>query len=252
MATLLVPLNLTPGAYAVCLRGLCGQDELSVEETNTAQVLAFLEPLILHDSKGNQLHSREIVTADRDRLIAHLYMSLYGSKVESTVTCRDCRQKFDLNFSLADLLAHCIPSSAIKGDDGYYEASPGISFRFPNGEDELAIQGLDTNSAIDLLVERCCAKGVTGANSQEIQARMADMAPLLNQELTAVCPECNCVQQVQFDMQTFFLARIYQERTTLLHEIHCIASTYHWSREEILAIPRNQRKQFAALIQSGN
>ena len=86
MSQLFIPLLLTPGADAVWLRTLCGNDELAIEDTDTKNLLYFLESLIRKNAAGNTPGAAKIVTADRDRLLAFLYISLYGIKVESTVS----------------------------------------------------------------------------------------------------------------------------------------------------------------------
>jgi hypothetical protein len=40
-----------------------------------------------------------------------------------------------------------------------------------------------------------------------------------------------------------------KERPRLLYEIHRIASSYHWSQQEILQLPRTLRKQYVELIE---
>jgi Cft2 family RNA processing exonuclease len=71
----------------------------------------------------------------------------------------------------------------------------------------------------------------------------------MNLEMQAICPECAREQNVRFDMQTFLLVRLKKERPRLLYEIHRIASSYHWSQQEILQLPRTLRKQYVELIE---
>ncbi len=247
---LYIPLHLTPGAGGVYLRSLCGADEMAVENTDTRNLIHLLESLLLPEPTGNKVNAAWIVTADRDRLLALLYISMYGPKIESTVSCRECKQKFDLDFSLDELLQHYRPEAI--ADDGRYHLEPGISFRLPNGEDEMLINGLVGAEAERQLLERCLLEGNAETDNEKVQLKMAELAPVLSLEMQAVCPECNQMQLVQFDMQSFFLTKLIQERSLLIREIHNIASQYHWPQQEILNLPRNLRKQYAALIQPDN
>ncbi|NCA84380.1 MAG: hypothetical protein EOM83_02270 [Clostridia bacterium] len=249
---LFIPLQLTPGAEGVYLRSLCGADELALENTGIINLIHLLESLMSIGTSDNKINAAQIVTADRDRLMAMLYISLYGSKVESTLNCRSCNQKFDLDFSLDELLKHYQPPPVPVFDNGTYEIESGISFRLPTGEDELQISGYTTEDAEKLLLERCLLEGNPAADSAKVQLKMAELAPLLNMEMEAVCPECSHSQNVQFDMQSFLLTKLKQERPVLIREIHSIASQYHWSQKEILDLPRSLRKQYAALIQPEN
>jgi hypothetical protein len=77
---------------------------------------------------------------------------------------------------------------------------------------------------------------------------MNQIAPPLSGDIETHCPECQRVQHVHFDMQTYFMARMKQERRRVTAEIHCIAMAYKWSHSEILALPRSLRKRYASLI----
>jgi len=242
---------MTPGAEGVYLRNLNGADELALENGSTKSLVALLEALKQGAYPDNDLRAAQIVTADRDRLLAMLYISLYGPRVESTISCQVCGQKFDLDFSLEELLKHLHPLSEVP-EDGTYSIEPGISFRLPTGEDEILIAAAARDEQEKLLLERCLVEGNPGSDNEKVQLKMAEVAPVLSMEMEAVCPECGHSQQVHFDMQSFFLARLKQEKPLLLHEVHLVASHYHWSHKEILELPRRLRKQYVALIQSGN
>jgi len=249
---LFILLQLTPGAEGVYLRGLCRADEMKVENTDTKNLITLLESLLQPAITGNNVQAAKIVTADRDRLLAALYISLYGAKVESTVNCEECRQKFDLDFSLNEIIRHYQPSAASVSNDGKYQIEPGICFRLPTGEDEILISGFSGVEAERRLFERCLLNGNPETDNEKVQSKMAELAPVLSMNMQAICPECSHEQQVQFDIQSFFLTKLKQERPALIREIHSIASQYHWSQQEILDLPRNLRKQYAALIQSEN
>lgn len=247
---LLIPLRLTPGVESITLRSLRGRDEIVIQNTGTKNLLSFLESLIQSEQSTNKINSSQIVTADRDRLLALFYISLYGAKIESTVSCKECDQKFDLDFRLDELLQHYQPSTSILLNSGKYELESGVCFRLPNGEDEILIEGLNIEEAEKQLFERCLLNGDIETDKEKVQQKMAELAPLLTMNMQTICPECSHVQEVRFDIQSFFLTRLYQEKSTLLREIHSIASHYHWSHQEILELPRNLRKQYAALIES--
>jgi hypothetical protein len=246
-----IPLRLTPGIGGVYLRSLSGADEMSVENTGTKNLISLLESMMQPGSSGNKVHAAQIVTADRDRLLASLYISIYGNKIESTVNCTACGQKFDLDFLLDELLRHYQPAVAVS-ENGSYQLEPGISFRLPNGEDEMFINGFTGAEAEKQLLQRCLLEGNAETDNEKVQLKMAELAPVLSMEMQATCPECSNTQQVQFDMQSFFLTKLRQERPALIREIHNIASQYHWSQQEILSLPRNLRKQYAALILQDN
>ncbi len=249
---LFIPLRLTPGAEGIYLRSLRGADEMTIKNTGTKNLICLLESLIQSSKTSIKVDAAQIVTADRDRLLAALYISMYGAKIESTVNCKECSQKFDLDFWLNELLEHYQPSTATLPDGGKYEIEPGICFRLPNGEDEMLINWLGGAEPERQLFERCLLEGDPETDSEKVEAKLTELAPVLSMDMQAICPECNHTQEVQFDMQSFFLTKLKQERPGLIREIHNIASQYNWSHQEILDLPRSLRKQYAALIQSEN
>lgn len=255
MPELFVPLMITPGITGIYLNDPCGTDEIAVEETNTRTALALIKGLLR--SERNQLTNSninvaQIVTADRDRILAQIYTAIYGPKIRSELDCENCEKRFDLDFSLADLLNHYPLTNPVLLPDGSFEIEPGTSFRFPTGEDELLVDEFSVEDGEDFLMSRCLVKGDLERDSQRVQQKMSEMAPVLNIEMQAACPECGHTQEVQFDIQSFLLTKLKHDRPGLIREIHSIAINYHWAPDSILALPRNLRKQYVALIESPN
>jgi hypothetical protein len=123
-------------------------------------------------------------------------------------------------------------------------------FRLPTGQDELAIQGLSRGEAEKVLLSRCVVEGDPDLLGEEVLAALEDLAPVGGVEIEARCPECQHTQSAYFDLQTYLLRALAQERPRLLRESHLLATTYGWSLQEILGLPRSQRRAFVELIQS--
>lgn len=253
MQPIFVPLKLTLGVSQVELHPIRGEDELLVEDVSTRTALCFLERLIYRVSPENSLDTfrpSDIVTADRDRIFAELYRSIYGNNIESTITCQSCQSPFDLDFSLQSLLNH-YPLIKIGADDeDIFRIGEVAKFRLPTGADELMLAETSGTSPEDFLLSRCMIQGNVKEMGLQVQEKMAEIAPVLNLSMEAHCPDCGADQEVHFDIQTFFLSRLKQEYPQLLKEIHCLAANYHWSSEAILNLPRKLRKQYVALIES--
>jgi len=73
---------------------------------------------------------------------------------------------------------------------------------------------------------------------------LARLSPPVAAPIGAPCPECGTAQTVEFDIQGFLLARILRDRPRLWRAVHLIASAYHWSRVEILALTREERATY--------
>jgi len=251
MLTYPFELQFTPGHRQVLLRELCGMDELKVAGYGTADAIHLLNGMI---SQEPSLRAGIIATADRDRLLAVVYRQSYGARIESTIHCRYCNALFDVVFSLDDLLLHTQPetdkSALIQTAEGWYQTTEGHSFRLPAGDDELAVAGLPVDEAVQMLLARCTATGSIAGNTTGVQEAMEKIAPLLQKEMLAYCPECNREQQVSFDMQSFLLARLKNDQRQVMLDVHQLAMAYHWSHQEILQLPRSLRRTYAAFIEA--
>jgi hypothetical protein len=85
---------------------------------------------------------------------------------------------------------------------------------------------------------------------EAIDTALESVAPLLDLDMDAECPECGHVQLVHFDIQHYLLTALKQEQKQLNQEIHRLASVYKWSLNEILSLPRSQRRSLAVLIEN--
>ena len=238
-----------PGGW-VALRPLTGRDENSVEAVDLAAALDLLDR-VLSDRDGALVgtgDSSKLTVIARDRLLAALYQQIYGDLIASTVRCSACDKAFDLSFSLHDLIHS--QSITYLTPDGVYQTEHGWHFRLITGSDELAVIGLPATRLRRALIERCTLMDETpdDATLDQIEAAMERIAPLLNMELSAPCPECGHEQPIGFDIQTFLLSRLIKDKARLAGEIHTLAMAYHWGLNEILNLKRSERRQYLALI----
>jgi hypothetical protein len=256
-----VQLGLSPGADFACLCEITGAVEQAVDGVSTVDAIRLVDGLLAESASGGLSPggAATLVAADRDRVLAAVYVRTYGSRVASTVRCTHCGAPFDLDFSLDELLA-----SVAKGEeanamgtgrlpDGSFRAA-GLRFRLPTGEDECAILGLPPEKGERALLRRCLLEptdgDADGSQSDAVQAAMECVAPLVDLELGAQCPECGQPQLVSFDIQHYLLSSLLRERSQLALELHSLAAAYGWSLQEILALPRSQRRALVALVEA--
>jgi len=240
----------TPNRPTVSLRELNGYDELMIEDNRPRAVLKLLQNVIMPPSPGKPaVIPEKIVISDRDYLLSGIYTYTYGSRIQSVLKCRTCGSPFDMDFSLKDLVSSIRGSANDRpqDDQGYY-CYDDYRFRLPNGEDEMAVAGMAVVEAEKRILERCMASTNTVAKDRDVQSVMKSVAPLLFSEMQTTCPECGANQLVIFDIQTFLLSRLKNERRRVTAEVHSIAMAYHWSHHEILEIPRTLRKSYAGMI----
>ena len=244
-------LPITTGAQPVFLREMNGGDELLCDEPGSLGVLSLLNRVMTPpDKSGNTIRAEKIVIAERDFILSVIYKVTYGSRIQSTLHCQSCKSTFDLDFSLEEWVKHTRQhiESSDPDTEGYFHLGDNGRFRLPNGEDEIAVWGLPAEQAEKTLLSRCIPELVSPSSAAAIQQSMEKLAPPLFADMETQCPECGHQQTAHFDMQTFFLARMRNERKRVAAEVHCIATTYKWSHKEILELPRSVRKMYAALI----
>jgi hypothetical protein len=218
--------------------------------------------------------ARRLLVADRQFLLLKLRQITFGDHVQATVQCpwESCRKQVDIDFSLQDIP---VRESEEKGPLYTRELSPSFSnehgeqcrevmFRLPNGEDQEAIAQTieqDETEAQALLLARCirclgCLQDpgpevihrLCPLDRAEIGRHMEAAAPQVDLTLAAHCPECDREFTVPFDLQGFFLAEYQTSREILYREVHYLAYHYHWSEQEILALPREKRRKYVALL----
>jgi len=246
-----IPLRFAGPGNVACLRELTGRDEYGVGGSDTANAIGLLSNLLRFASNTQSMQAADLVASDRDLLLAAIYKRAFGDRIESTLNCGQCKQPFDLGFSLAQVI-ESLDNTAQPGEwtdlkNGQYETSKGSRFRLPTGNDELAVMGLSPEEAESLLLQRCADESWERI---DLERSLEQVAPLIDLELVARCAECGHVHTVQFDIQTYLLGALVSERRRLLSDINCIAGAYSWSLDEILSLTRSDRRQLVELIEN--
>jgi hypothetical protein len=238
------------------LRPLCGHDEAWINGSSLVEVAWFLDRLLV-SVPGTSVASgkaSELAVCDCDRLFAALYLTYFGDQVESTVTCRSCGNPFELRFSLRELMASLDPvvepMATGPDDDGVYTLIDGRRFRLPTVGDRDSLIGLDPEQALTVLLKRCVVEGDPMLDLESLQSAMNEAGSMVDLDLDAACVQCGTSQMVQFDIQTYVLQTLAFEQRYLKREVHCLAMTYGWGYQEILDLPREDRRTFVQLIQT--
>jgi uncharacterized protein DUF6760 len=219
---------------------------------------------------------RRLLVADRQYLLLQLRASTFGDQVQATVRCAwiDCRKKVDIDFSLQEIpikesqapgplyTMQLSPEAAYKDEEGKtYQA---VTLRLPNGADQEVVAPLmadDAARAFAVLLGRCIQsigpweppgedllRRLSPLAQQEIERQIEAMAPQVELTMEAQCPECGRDFTVPFDPQEFFFGELRINRDLLYREVHYLAYHYHWSEQEIMAMPRDKRRRYIAVL----
>ena len=249
-----VPVRFSRGQSRVSVRELTGRDERAVADTGTASVIALLDALLVAEpgSTVPPPPTDELVASDRDRLLVAIYRRSFGDRIENTLTCKRCGNRFDIDFSLdalANSLEHRHPRTPVVPiGENLFETSQGLRFRLPIGREELQFGRLPGDEAQQALRRCCIGEAAAEIDDDALQTLLTEVAPLVDLDLDARCPECQQVHALQFDIQTYLLSALLGERRQLTLEIHRLATAYGWSLAEILSLPRSERRHFVELI----
>ena len=249
-----VPLRFAGSTRQACVRELRGRDEVLVGDSFTPTAIRLLDRVLI-DRAGCLPAGRSASLSgfDRDRVLAAVYRSAFADRIDSTILCANCTSRFDLHFSLkgldAALEAQRIGAGFAHTTEGYFRTDDGAAFRLPNGDEECTAAALPPADAQAWLAAAVVPETSRPVAPAELNDLLDRAAPLLDLPLDASCPECGTTQQVRFSVQSYLLESLINERRQLVVDVHRIASAYGWTRRAILALPRNERRQHADLIE---
>ena len=237
------------GCRAAYLRALTGADELAAE----SGVIALLDRLLMTVGAGSVPpgSAARLPVCDRDRLLASLYRDVFGDRIEADAVCQSCEKSFAVQFSLTGMIDAQPPQCplGVTGPDGQgcYHLQ-GVTFSLPSTADLAAVAGVAASERRAALLTNCVRAGDVGIREELIEAAMTALGPTLDIDLDARCPHCNSAALLCFDIVSFVLKSLANERRFLLREAHRIARAYAWSYAEIMALPRDERQDFVRLI----
>ena len=257
----------------VCVRPLCGTEDLLLAESSIGDLgLAIrLADNLTRDIEGVVLDWGGLAVTDLDAFVVFLRQMLIGDRIQADVKCGapECGQRFDLNFGLHQFLAHHAPSPPTRvcrgwllqpgQEPGWYQLAPAsaeaeslserVSFRLPTPNDQLAVRG--EPNAEDELARRCLQPAWVPARLRHrAEAVMEAMAPCLACELQAVCPECGLATPIYFEPRHFCLRELRDRAASVYADVDLLARRYHWSEDQILALPRTRRAAYVGLARS--
>lgn len=173
-----------------------------------------------------------------------------GDRIATTVCCpfEDCAEPAVIDFRISDFLAFrkpTLPRSVQRSEGGYM--CDGVAFRAPTLADEEAARASD--SPLRVLSERCI-ETTSARTIRKIERLLEQIAPSMVSELSLACPGCGRNHPATFDPRAFVLKELEGQAQFLWDDVHLIASTYHWSRQEILTLDRAARVQLAERIRN--
>jgi hypothetical protein len=162
--------------------------------------------------------------------------------------CGACGARFD--FALDPALLPVVeapegfPVAALREEDGRV-----LRFRLPVGADLPALADQADDHMADWLLRRlACEPEALPQNdpglAARVEAALERIAPAIVLQVQARCPECGAACEIDLDPY----GALQRRSDTLLQEVHALAWYYHWSEDQILALPRARRQRYLQLI----
>ena len=215
--------------------------------------------------------ARGLLVADRQYLLLQLRRETFGDLVRASLVCPwpECGEQVSIDFSLADVpvtqardraQVHTMMLSAPAAGGAPTE----VEFRLPTGADQEQLSGhVEANEAeaLTLLLSRCVRR--VGPHSPpgphrvaslgplaraEIEERMGQLAPRVEQAMEVACAECGRPFTAPFDIHGFFFGELRTDSAQLYRDVHYLAFHYHWSEHEIMAMTRDRRRTYIDVL----
>lgn len=198
---------------------------------------------------------RRMLVGDREYLILKLREISNGDKLHAIFPCQfaECGKEMEVSLSLREIAVEERPVSGTEFTmqiDG-----KSVRFRLPcGGDQEQLAPYVDDPACVGELLARCLPGIPDWLDLAEagsvIEERMAQVAPCVDLELDATCPECSGNFSVVIDLPALSLEELASDRLRLCQEVHFLAWHYHWPESEILAMSRRKRRGYIELLET--
>lgn len=170
-----------------------------------------------------------------------------------------CGERVEAELTLADLLASQHETSdSISVDCG----GQAVDLRRPRGLDQQAWSSSEfetERAAIESMVQTLvvhgdasmrdgCAFGFDDDSLSAIDQAMQEGDSLVSFSLEVVCPYCQSHSEFELDLETLSIKSLRQSQRNLLTTVHRLAKHYHWSEQQIFAVPHWRRIHYLSLL----
>jgi len=230
------------------------EDENKIKNTDTAVDESFFWDLSL----GKRI---ECLLA-----LVNISGSSDPSSIDILCLNQACRKQIGVDLSIEELairqhVADSVDHVIIR------LADRNIQLRKPIGRDQFELaktSDMDDKEAIRHIIERLIIGDDQdqGVNNQgwkipgddsigDIDNAMSEFDPLVNFSISIACPYCENEDRYDVDLEELALKKLHLIQRRLVHMVHTIAKNYHWSEQQIVAIPSWRRSQYLSLIEKG-
>lgn len=196
---------------------------------------------------------RDLSVGDRQYLMRRLAVHIDDRVTWLTATCGECGEPFDVSLRYAELP---VKPASNEFPETIVESSLGrLHVRVPTGADqEIIAEIADDREAMWVLLSRLLShedsrltvdpQQLGEEEITAIEAVVENMSPEIATHLTTNCPHCDKANHVPMSPYTI----LEHSLSDVYRDVHILATTYHWSEDEILALPRSRRHIYLSMI----
>jgi hypothetical protein len=182
--------------------------------------------------------ARALTIGDRDRVVLALRRRLVGDAMECVCDCA-CGQTLELMVSVEALLGNAPNEPPPLEADGA-RAATGAD------HERAAVRALeDPAAAAHELVRGCMLEG---DDVDAAARRLEQLDPGAEILLRGTCPACGAELVAALDPGAYLWTELEHRRARLELDVHTLASHYHWSEAEIVALDPRRRSRYIELI----
>ena len=211
-------------------------------------------------------HCERWTVGHRIELLLRLVVRCGQNEVPCVAHCEKCDEKMEFSLPL-EVVANSRPRSR-KSEGGQERievelAGRSIFVRLPNGSDQRrwAESGSANEPEGEDLLAPLLSLVVEGRESLQpssfrswltaIEEELSGADPLVDFYVRTPCPACTTQNALPMDLQELGLECLRSRQDRRLWEVHRLASRYHWTESEILALPAWRRERYLAWVEDG-
>lgn len=183
----------------------------------------------------------------RERLLQQVAATCRAQPDWFDCPCPDCGAIGDIAFDLAQMPVAEVPAGF---PQMVLETPQGpMTFRVPNGSDEVALLAV-TSGLQRVLLQRCCLADAVDWDAMDdaqiagLEAALDHHTPDCADIVTTDCPACGAAIAARVDP----LAYAFPGEAGVLTDVHLLGRSYQWREADILALPSARRQAYVRMI----
>ena len=197
---------------------------------------------------------RDLPLADRLAALLTLAAHVDDRELETTLRCHSCGEQLEAPLPAHEIIDYAATRTAPAGHVRVELPERVLLLRLPTARD--LARWSESGASAEQMVNSLCSEPAQLPPTlprqwlELIERALGEADPLVDFRLAIDCPECDAHASYDIDLQALALRRLAKARRELLATVHRLASVYHWSEGDIMALPPSRRRQYLALIEA--